>query len=558
MRDFRKQSAFLETLAAVISIGIRNLMQHERLLRHAVDLELEIKQRNRAERAVRQSEAQLRAFVANAPYGIVRASILQDRFLSVNPATIKMLGYAAEEEVLALHLASDLYWEAQDRRQFLDSLPADGYFSGVEAYWKRKDKKRIVVRISGWVVQDSSRPSDKIIEGIFEDVTQHRLLEEQLLQAQKMEAIGRLAGGIAHDFNNLLMVIMAQTEMLMIDMDDPARQRAQKILDVSHRAAELTAQLLAFSRKHTTQPTVTNLNRLLGGVSDMLPRLVGENIDVRVAQCETPWPVKTDRSQFEQIIMNLAVNARDAMPNGGKLTVETANCKIGDEYLANHPIMPQGKYVMLAVTATGSGIDPETLEHIFEPFFTTKEPGKGTGLGLSMVYGIIKNNNGFIWVYSELDQGTCFKIYLPTAAGEPIPDEKKPELKAQPPKRRSTILLLEDDDNLREVITDFLKIGGYTVIAVESLETAQRIALERRNEIDLLLTDVVLRDGSGNQLVRRLEEQGCRFKVVYMSGYSPKAIVHHGAMGAQTLFLQKPFSSAALIEMVESAFTAKP
>jgi len=558
VRDFRQQAAFLETLSAVISIGIRNFMQHEQLLLHTADLELEIKERNRAERAVRQSEAQLRAFVANAPYGITRASILEDRFLSANPATVKMLGYASAEEVLALHLSQDLYWEQQRRSEFIEALPQDGYFSGVEVSWRRKDNKRIVVRVSGWVVQDANRPNDRTIEGIFEDVTQHQLLEEQLLQAQKMEAVGRLAGGIAHDFNNLLMVIMAQTELLMVDLDEVACTRAQKILEVSHRAAELTGQLLAFSRKQPVQPIVTTLNRLLGGVSEMLPRLVGEDIDVRIALGKDPWPVKTDRSQFEQVIMNLAVNARDAMHHGGMLTIETANCEIGDEYLASHPIMPAGKYVMLAVTDTGSGIDPGVLEHIFEPFFTTKEPGKGTGLGLSMVYGIVKNNNGFVWVYSELDQGACFKIYLPTADGEQIADEKKPKTKVHLPRRKSTILLVEDDHNLREVITEFLKIGGHTVIVAESLESAKRTAIERRSEIDLLLTDVVLRDGSGNHLALWLEDQGCRFKVIYMSGYSPKAIVHHGAMGEKTLFLQKPFSSATLIDMVESALTAKP
>jgi PAS domain S-box-containing protein len=558
IRDFHRQSAFLETLVAVISIGIRNSMQHEHLLRHSANLEREIKQRNRAEQAVRQSEAQLRALVVNAPCGITRASIAQDRFLSANPATVNILGYATEQEILDLHLSVDLYWSALGRSEFLDRLPTDGFFSGIEAFWKRKDNKRIVVRISGWIVPNPKQPDDKIIEGIFEDITQQRLLEEQLLQSQKMEAVGRLAGGIAHDFNNLLMVIMAQTEMLMIDMDDPARSRAQKILDVSRRAAELTAQLLAFSRKQTTQPIVTTLNRLLGGVSDMLPRLVGENIDVRFAQCDAPWPVKTDSSQFQQIVMNLAVNARDAMPNGGLLTIETANCQIGDEYQASHPIMPAGRYVMLAVTDTGTGIDPHTLAHIFEPFFTTKEPGKGTGLGLAMIYGIVKNNDGFIWVYSEPGLGACFKIYLPVSEEEPLAAERNTQPKAPSPKRRSTILLVEDDNNLREVIAEFLKMGGHVVIAVDGVQNALRVACERNCQIDLMLTDVVLRDGSGNQLVAHLEQHGCHFKVIYMSGYSPKAIVHQGAMDEQTLFLQKPFSYATLVEKVELALAAKP
>jgi len=272
--------------------------------------------------------------------------------------------------------------------------------------------------------------------------------------------------------------------------------------------------------------------------------------------CDDPWPVKTDRAHFEQVIMNLAVNARDAMPDGGKLTLETANCEIGEEYLANHPIMPPGKYVMLAVTDTGAGIDPETQERIFEPFFTTKEAGKGTGLGLAMVYGIVKHNNGFIWVYSEPGSGACFKIYLPKAETDEIVESKKGASTQLPAKRRSTILLVEDDDNLREVIAEFLKMGGHTVIVAESLDAAFRIAIERQQEIGLLLTDVVLRDGNGNRLVDRLTEAGCVFKVVYMSGYSPKAIVHNSTVGSGVLFLQKPFSRTVLLDMVEEALSS--
>jgi len=290
----------------------------------------------------------------------------------------------------------------------------------------------------------------------------------------------------------------------------------------------------------------------------MLPRLVGENIDVRFAQCDDPWSVKTDNSQFQQIVMNLAVNARDAMPSGGLLTIETANCQIGDEYQASHPIMPPGRYVMLAVTDTGSGIDPRTLAHIFEPFFTTKEPGKGTGLGLAMIYGIVKNNDGFIWVYSEPGLGACFKIYLPASEEVPLADEKNSRPKSPSPQRRSTILLVEDDDNLREVIAEFLRKGGHTVIAVDGVKNAIRVAIERGCQIDLMLTDVVLRDGSGNQLVTGLQQHGCHFKVIYMSGYSPKAIVHHGAMDEQTLFLQKPFSYVTLIDKIEAALAANP
>lgn len=556
-RDFAMQAPFLETLAAVISIGIRNSIQHEQVLRHTADLEMEIKERNRAEAAVRHSQAQLRTFVANAPYGITRASISHDVFLSVNPATVRVLGYDSEKEVLALRLTRDLYWDSEGRRDFLASLPPAGYFSGIEAHWRRKDKKQITVRISGWIVQDPVDPDDRIIEGLFEDVTQQQVLKEQLLHAQKMEAVGRLAGGIAHDFNNLLMVIMAQTELLLMDLKGAPRHRAEKVLEVSQRAAELTGQLLAFSRKQPIQTAITSMNRLLTGLSDMLPRLVGENIDVRIAQCDDPWPVKVDRSQLEQVIMNLAVNARDAMPDGGMLTLETENCEVGEGTLSNHPFMPPGRYVLLAVTDTGAGISPETQEHMFEPFFTTKESGKGTGLGLSMVYGIVKHHNGHIWVYSEPDHGACFKIYLPKAEVDEAVENKQCEPKQPPTKKKSTILLVEDDDNLRSVISEFLKLAGHMVIVARSLDEAFQLALDRKKEIDLLLTDVVLKDGNGNQLVARLQDCGCAFKVVYMSGYSPKAAVHQGSVKPGALFLQKPFSRSVLIEVVEEALTTK-
>jgi PAS domain S-box-containing protein len=523
----------------------------------AVITELEKHKSNRAESAVRQAEAQLRTFVAKSPYGIARSSILQDRFLSANPAMVKMLGYDSEEELLALRMSRDVYCHSEERGAFLAQLPHSGDFSGLETRWRRKDKKSITVRSSGRVIRDPDVPGEGIIEGIQEDVTQQRMLEEQLLHAQKMEAVGRLAGGIAHDFNNLLMVIMAQTELLLLDLDGAPRRRAEKVLEVACRAAELTGQLLAFSRKQPTQPIVATMNRLLSGVSEMLHRLVGENIDVQVALCDAPWPVKTDRSQFEQVIMNLAVNARDAMPEGGVLMLQTSNCEIGEEALPNRPIMPAGKYAMLSVADTGTGISPEAKEHIFEPFFTTKKPGEGTGLGLSMVYGIMKHSNGFIWVESEPGRGTCIRIALPKTDAEETAENRKntPVLLAN--NRKPTILLLEDDDNLRDVIAEFLKLGGYKVIAAEGMETALRVALERRQEIDLLLTDVVLKDGNGNRLVDRLLEEGCEFKVVYMSGYSPKAIVHHGALGSGIYFLQKPFSRAVLMEKIEVALASK-
>ena len=538
---------------------MRNSLQHEEALRYSAVLETEIQERKRAEEAVRHSEAQLRSFVTNSPFGISSASILQDRFLSANPATVKMLGYDSEKELLALRITRDVYCQPEGRLAFLAHLPHTGDFSGIETHWRRKDKKQIIVRSSGRVIRNPEASDDGIIEGIQEDVTQQRMLEEQLLHAQKMEAVGRLAGGIAHDFNNLMMVITAQTELLLLeDLDGATRQRVENVLEVACKAAELTRQLLAFSRKQTTQPIVTSMNRLLNGVSEMLHRLVGENIEVQVALCDNPWLVKTDRSQFEQVIMNLAVNAQDAMPDGGVLKLETANREIGDEVQSNRPIMPSGKYAMLTVADTGAGMSPEAQAHIFEPFYTTKKPGEGTGLGLSIVYGIVKDNDGFIWVESQPGRGARFKIYLPRAEAFETAENRKNTFKPRRIKKGSTVLLVEDDDNLRNVVAEFLKLGGYTVIVAEGLLTALRVALERRQEIDLLLTDVVLKDGNGNRLAARLHEEGCEFKVVYMSGYSPKAIVHSGAQDAGIFFLQKPFSRALLMETIEEALASKP
>jgi PAS domain S-box-containing protein len=381
------------------------------------------------------------------------------------------------------------------------------------------------------------------------------LLEEQLLQAQKMEAIGRLAGGISHDFNNLLMVIMAQTELLSLQLSGNALARAENVMTSARRAAELTGQLLAFSRKQIVQPRVFSLNPILADIARMATHLVGEDIEIATRLCDDLHPVMVDRSQIEQVIMNLVVNARDAMPSGGKLTLETVNADITTEYIATHPLVPAGKYVMMAISDTGTGIDEATQAHMFEPFFTTKEPGKGTGLGLSMVYGIVKQSGGFVWFYSELGKGTCFKIYLPAVESSGSQEEMPVMSASTPHPTNATILLVEDEPELREVITDFLESAGHTVIAAESHEQALARAAESAGVIDLLLTDVVLKGRNGKQLADSLHEKGFRFQVIYMSGYTPNAIVHHGVLEEGTIFLQKPFSRAALLAKIQETLS---
>jgi PAS domain S-box-containing protein len=527
-------------------------------------LEDKVKDLDAAYQRLEESERRFRGFFNDAVVGFYRTTA-DGRVLLVNPSLGKMLGYDSPEDILGVDIENSHFPAGYPREDFKKELEEKGVIRGQESAWKRRDGSTLYIRENVRATRDSA---GRIVhyEGTVEDITARKQAEEksaklqaELLQSQKMEAVGRLAGGIAHDFNNLLMVIMAQTEMLALDLDleGASAQRAEKIMKASRRAAELTGQLLAFSRKQTTQPTVTSMNQLVTGVSDMLQRLVGEDVDVQVSFCDEPWLVKTDRAQFEQVIMNLVVNARDALPNGGMLTLETGNSEIDEEYIATHPLVPAGNYAMLAVTDTGTGMSAEVQARLFEPFFTTKEPGKGTGLGLSMVYGIVKQSGGFIRVYSELGKGTCFKIYLPKANVSQAATPEEHAAPTHPLKKKATILLVEDDDSLRDVIANFLQTGGHKVIVAESLDEACRVALEERLEIDLLLTDVVLKGGNGKQLVHRLEGQGCVFRVVYMSGYTPNAIMHHGVLDPGMLFLQKPFSQAALLDKLEKALSTE-
>jgi PAS domain S-box-containing protein len=380
-----------------------------------------------------------------------------------------------------------------------------------------------------------------------------QLLQEQLRQSQKMEAIGRLAGGISHDFNNLLMVIMAQTEILSLQLTGAALAGAENIRKSAEKAAELTGQLLAFSRKQVVQPKILSLNRILVDIAKMAQHLLGQGIEVTTSLCDEPWLIKVDRSQFEQVIMNLILNARDAMPDGGQLTLETANIEITTEYTLTHPLVPAGRYVMLAVSDTGVGMSTETQTRSFEPFFTTKEPGKGTGLGLSTVYGIVKQSDGFIWCSSELGKGTSFNIYLPVAGVQGSADDAAALLQSAPKINRATILLVEDEPSLRGLISEFLRAAGHTVIAVESPEEAFERASKPGGAIDMLLTDVILRGLNGKQLADNLRNQGFAFKVIYMSGYAPDAIFHHGELEPGTMFLQKPFTRSALLAKIQEA-----
>jgi PAS domain S-box-containing protein len=383
------------------------------------------------------------------------------------------------------------------------------------------------------------------------DITGQRQLESQLQQAQKMDAIGRLAGGVAHDFNNLLMVISAYAELMLDSLaaDHPLRRNVGEIVTASRRAADLTRQLLAFSRKQMQALQVLDLNRVIAEIGRMLPRLVGEDVQFRFIPGEDLNKVKADPVQIEQVVMNLAANARDAMPRGGTLTVETANFRLDETYVDRHSMVPVGDYVLLTVTDTGEGIPREYLPHIFEPFFTTKEEGKGTGLGLATVYGIVKQSGGFIWVYSEPGQGTTFKIYLPRVRQE-SDVVRATSAEENCPHGSETILLVEDEAAVRESTREFLTRSGYTVVEAANGDEALRASREFAGPIQLLISDVVMPRMSGPQLADQLCAERPGMRRLFVSGYAENTVLRHGAIDVTSNFLSKPFCLSALAKKI--------
>ena len=387
---------------------------------------------------------------------------------------------------------------------------------------------------------------------VFRDVTEQKQLERQLSQAQKMEAVGQLAGGVAHDFNNLLAVITGYGELLLqhFQPSQPEHDDLTQLLSASQRAAQLTKQLLAFSRRQVIQPRVLDLNEVVANVEKLLRRVIGEDIDLFTAPAAKLGAIRADAGQIEQVIVNLTVNARDAMPQGGKLTIETANVTLEADYLDASSRVQPGDYVMLAVSDTGTGMDAETKKHVFEPFFTTKEPGKGTGLGLATVYGIVQQCNGQIWLYSELEHGTTFKVYFPRVEGINAPTIA-PRRTVSPAMATATILLVEDDDAVRQVTARMLKSRGYTVIEARGASEARAACAERGDTIDLLLTDIVMPETSGPRLAEELKGTHPRLHVLFMSGYSGAAVARHGAIGEGVAYLEKPFTASSLVAKVK-------
>ncbi|MEI9948848.1 MAG: response regulator [Pseudomonadota bacterium] len=397
---------------------------------------------------------------------------------------------------------------------------------------------------------------DAVMGGVavLRDVTWQRDLETQLSQSQKMDAIGRLAGGVAHDFNNLLVVIQSYAELLREEMHEQGSQRGDldEILAAARRAAALTKQLLAFSRSEPVQPTELRLSEVVTGIEKMLRRVIGEDIELITELAPSLGVVRADAGQLDQVILNLSINARDAMPGGGQLTISTQNVSFEAEHENTRMDIPPGEYVMLAVTDTGTGMDPETQRRIFEPFFTTKEVGQGTGLGLATVYGIVQQSGGQIRVFSELGHGTAFKIYLPRL--DEVPVARDPESGETAAWTGSgTLLIVEDDSAVRQVAARVLRDRGYTVLEARRPSEARRICAEHGSAIDLLLTDVIMPECTGTELARELSQLHPRMRVVYMSGYPGGAASRAGALGPGAAYLEKPFSLATLTEKIAAA-----
>jgi PAS domain S-box-containing protein len=506
--------------------------------------------------SLRRSESNFRSLVMNAPYGICRCDalgMLQD----ANPALVAMFGYASAAELTGRHLGS-LYADAQQWFLTADHFHARKEFNNLTTECVRKDGTGIVARISGRSIPNGK--SGGTFEIFMEDVTETRTLEMQLRQAQKMEAIGRLAGGIAHDFNNLLMVISGYSEFLLerLGPDPRLRGPAQEISNATQRATSLTRQLLAFSRKQMLAPKVLDLNEVVAENLKMLTRMIGEDIDLVMVPGPGLGAVRADPGQIDQVIMNLAVNARDAMPQGGKLTIETSNVTLDENFTRTHTPLTAGEYIMLAISDTGVGMDGDTQSRIFEPFFTTKG-AKGTGLGLSTVYGIVKQSGGFIFVDSQVQRGTAFRAYFPRVDGrEDVAAVQDAVGLPRAEHGQETILLVEDETNLRRLARQYLETQGYKILEAEDGAAALQIVDGYKGTIDLLLTDVIMPGMNGRELATHISKLLPDVRVLYMSGYTENAIGHDGTLDAGINLLQKPFSLPALKDRVREVLDSEP
>ncbi|HKV64707.1 MAG TPA: PAS domain S-box protein [Candidatus Acidoferrum sp.] len=505
-------------------------------------------ERRRSEDALRKNEEMFRLLFTYNPlptWVMDRESL---KFLEVNEAAVRQYGYSQNEfkRMTVLDFRPE-----EERAKYLDQLkliPHEGLYHG---NWKHRKKDGKVIQVET-ISHELEYCGRRVRLVVAQDISERHILEQQLRQSQKMEAVGRLAGGVAHDFNNLLMVIKGHTELL-VNALPPGEKYSRKIEQIDRaadRASALTRQLLAFSRLQVLQPQVINLNAVVEEMGKLLPRLIGEDIELVIHGSEGLGAIRADASQMEQVIMNLAVNARDAMPAGGRLLIETSNAELDGNYNAVHPIVRQGRYILLAVSDTGTGMNAETQARIFEPFFTTKPQGKGTGLGLSTVYGVVKQSGGFIWVYSEVGRGTSFKIYLPRV-DQAVERTGAVRVASEVPRGTETVLLAEDEQDVREVAREFLESGGYKVIEARDGSDALKRVEKYDGAIHLLVTDMVMPGMTGQELSARLLESRPKMHVLYMSGYSEQAAADSSRGHYAIRLLTKPFSRWALLRAVQ-------
>jgi two-component system, cell cycle sensor histidine kinase and response regulator CckA len=517
-----------------------------------VVLALDVTERVRAEKALLGSEERYRDLFENAS-DLIATADLTGRLTAVNKAFARTLGYSEEE--LAGKSLLDLVPEHQRAllSQARNGKLADGDVTVYEHDLICKDGRLVEVEVSSKLTEKDGIPIG--IEAICRDISERKHLEEQLRQAQRLEAVGKLAGGVAHDFNNLLTVISGYAEALLPEVDPRNEPDLRQIAFAAERAAILTRQLLAFSRRQVLEPRILDPNEIVSGLTPMLSRLIGEHIELVTATDPDCGMVCADAGQLEQVLVNLAVNARDAMPAGGRLTIQTGRADLDDDYVAHHGGSLPGPHVMISVTDTGSGMDPETLAQMFDPFFTTKAIGQGTGLGLATVYGIIKQSGGNIWAYSEVGIGTTFKVYLPSAEGRPVAagDRRSTGAGATGSER---VLIAEDEESLRTLATRMLEQRGYSVLAADNAEHALELVEQSPDRIDLLLTDLVMPKMSGRALADSVRERNPGMRVLFMSGYADETVTESGALEQGAAFLEKPFSGEDLAQKVRQTLDA--
>ncbi len=505
------------------------------------------------EASLQTSKEAYRTLFEGVPAGLFQ-SAPDGRLLAANPALVQMLGYDSLEELQSLDIARDLYVDPQARTQVLGALERNAEVRSLEVLLRRKDGRRVTVLESAHAIRDHHGVT-RYYEGTLVDISERKDLEEQLRQSQKMEAIGHLVSSIAHDFNNLLTAITGYSELVLrqIHGNEQARKDLEEVLKAGRRAAALTRRLLVFSRRPTLESRLVSLDAVVDSVSAMLNQLAGENVELRVALESGGAQVKIDPGHLEQIIVNLAVNARDAMPHGGRLTFESRVVELGDSYAPDRRTRPiPGPYVMLAVSDTGCGMDDTVKSHLFEPFFTTKPAEEGTGLGLATVYGIVKQAGGYIWVYSEPGFGSSFKVYFPRAdrTNHPQALELRPQDGVM---QGPTVLLIEDDDTVRTLARSALEAGACRVLEAKTGEQAVRVAETWTGSIELVVSDVVLPGITGCEAVRRVTCQRPATRALYMSGYAGWAMILNGALEADAVFLEKPFTREQFLGKVQEA-----